>query len=183
MLNKNKRLRLVFRTIVLSILVVTTIAVLYVNFQKDDPILEAGVEAPNFILDRMDSNEKIELDTLEGKGVMVNFWATYCEPCKKEMPFMEELYQEYQDQGIEIIAVSVDKNSMVIENFYNQFNLSFPLVHDKNGTIMEAYQVQPLPTSYFINPDGTIERVVKGPLTLERLESYFKEILPNNNQV
>ncbi|WP_228547465.1 thiol-disulfide oxidoreductase ResA [Filobacillus milosensis] len=177
---KNKKVRLIFRTVVLTALIAATIAVIYLNSLKDNPVLAEGDDAPNFMLERLDSNEVIELDQLKGKGVMINFWATYCEPCKKEMPYMEELYKEYQDKGIEIVAVSVDKNRMVIENFYNRFDLSFPLVHDKKGTIMELYQVQPLPTSFFINPDGTIERVVKGPLTLDRLETYFKEILPKN---
>lgn len=161
-------------------LVATTIFVLYINAKSDDPLLAQGDQAPNFVLERMLSDETIELEELKGKGVMINFWATYCEPCKKEMPHMEELYAEYEEKGIEIVAVSVDKNSMVIEDFYNRLNLSFPLVHDKNGTVMDRYQVVPLPTSYFINPDGTIERVVKGPLTLEKLEGYFKEILPED---
>ncbi len=175
-------MRLIFRTVVLAALVITTILVLYINSLQDDPVLAEGDQARDFMLERLDNGEDIQLSELEGKGVMINFWATYCEPCKKEMPYMEELYQKYQDEGIEIIAVSVDKNKMVIDNFYNRYDLSFPLVHDKNSTIMELYQVQPLPTSYFINPDGTIERIVKGPLTLDRLETYFNEILPENNQ-
>ncbi|SEP69602.1 thiol-disulfide oxidoreductase ResA [Piscibacillus halophilus] len=179
---KNKKMRLIFRTVVLAALVITTILVLYINSLQDDPVLAEGDQARDFMLERLDNGEDIQLSELEGKGVMINFWATYCEPCKKEMPYMEELYQKYQDEGIEIIAVSVDKNKMVIDNFYNRYDLSFPLVHDKNSTIMELYQVQPLPTSYFINPDGTIERIVKGPLTLDRLETYFNEILPENNQ-
>ncbi|TFB14104.1 thiol-disulfide oxidoreductase ResA [Filobacillus milosensis] len=181
-MNKNKNKRLVFRTVILSILVVATILALYINAQNKNPILEAGDVAPNFMLERLDSNESIQIDQLKGKGVMVNFWATYCEPCKEEMPYMEKLYKVYKDKGIEIVAVSVDKNKMVIENFYNRYNLSFPLVHDKKGTVMELYQVVPLPTSYFINPDGTIERVVKGAITLNRLESYFKEILPKESE-
>ncbi len=175
-------MRLIFRTVVLAALVITTILALYINSLQDDPVLAEGDQARDFMLERLDNGEDIQLSELEGKGVMINFWATYCEPCKKEMPYMEELYQKYQDEGIEIIAVSVDKNKMVIDNFYNRYDLSFPLVHDKNSTIMELYQVQPLPTSYFINPDGTIERIVKGPLTLDRLETYFNEILPENNQ-
>ncbi|WP_188206051.1 thiol-disulfide oxidoreductase ResA [Alkalibacillus aidingensis] len=176
---EKKKKRLVFRTIVLSVLVLTLIFVLVVNANQDRPKLEEGDPAPNFKLDRLDQEgETIELADLEGQGVMINFWATYCEPCKEEMPYMDQLYEEYNDQGIEIIAVSVDKNEIVINNFYNSLDLSFPSVHDKNETVMEAYEVIPLPTSYFINPDGTIERVVQGPLTLERLEEYFLEILP-----
>lgn len=176
-----KKKRLIIRTVILSVLVLTLIGVLYVNFSSEQPVVAEGDEAPNFKLKRLDvEGETIELKDLEGKGVMLNFWATYCEPCKEEMPYMNELYQEYKDKGIEIVAISVDSNEFVINNFYNKLGLSFPSVHDKKGTVMEAYDIVPLPTSFFVNPDGTIERVVKGALTLERLEGYLQEILPTN---
>ncbi|WP_027964499.1 thiol-disulfide oxidoreductase ResA [Halalkalibacillus halophilus] len=175
---ERKKKRLIFRSAVLAILVGTLVFVLIINLNQDRPSLAEGAEAPNFKLDRLDENGAIELNDLEGQGVMINFWATYCEPCKEEMPHMQELYEEYEDQGIEIIAVSVDKNEFVINNFYNSLGLTFPSVHDRNETVMESYEIVPLPTSYFINPDGTIERIVKGPLTLERLDEYFQEILP-----
>ncbi len=176
-----KKKRLIIRTIILSVMIVALIGVLYVNFSKERPNLAAGDQAPNFKLERLDAEgETLELNELQGKGVMINFWATYCEPCKEEMPFMDQLYQEYKDQGIEIVAVSVDSNEFVINNFYNRLGLTFPSVHDKNSTVMDAYQIVPLPTSYFLNPDGTINRVVKGPLTLERLEGYLQEIMPNS---
>ncbi|PKR78887.1 thiol-disulfide oxidoreductase [Halalkalibacillus sediminis] len=179
-MNPKKKKRYIFRTVVLSTLVLTLVAVLVVNAQKDNPALTEGDQAPNFKLDRLDTDGSIELEELKGKGVMINFWATYCEPCKKEMPYMDELYQEYEEKGIEIIAVSVDKNELVINNFYNRLDLSFPSVHDKSSVIMDLYQVVPLPTSYFVNPDGSIERIVKGPLTLDRLETYLQEIVPQS---
>ncbi|MBR7553289.1 thiol-disulfide oxidoreductase ResA [Allobacillus sp. GCM10007491] len=176
-----KKKRLIIRTVILSVLVLTLIGVLYVNFSKERPVVAEGDEAPNFKLKRLDAEgETIELKDLEGKGVMLNFWATYCEPCKEEMPYMDELYKEYKDKGIEIVAISVDSNEFVINNFYNKLGLTFPSVHDKNGTVMEAYDIVPLPTSFFVNPDGTIERVVKGALTLERLEGYLQEIQPTS---
>lgn len=176
---QNKKKRLVFRIIVLTILVVSLVVTLIVNAKKDNPILAVGDDAPDFMLDRLDSEGTIKLSDLKGKGVMINFWATYCEPCKEEMPYMDELYEKYKDQGFEIIAVSVDINEMVIRNFFERLQLSFPITHDKNRTIQELYNIIPLPTSFFINPDGTINEIIKGPLTLENLESYILNILPN----
>ncbi|NIK12337.1 thiol-disulfide oxidoreductase ResA [Alkalibacillus almallahensis] len=180
-MNKKKK-RLIFRSVVLTLLVGTLVFVLIVNANSERPDLEEGVEAPNFKLDRLDkSGETIELKELRGQGVMVNFWATYCEPCKKEMPYMDQLYQDYKDQGIEIVAVSVDRNESVINNFYNSLDLSFPSTIDRQETVMDVYEVTNLPASFFINPDGTIERIVRGPVTLESLEGYFQEILPEKS--
>ncbi|WP_017184953.1 thiol-disulfide oxidoreductase ResA [Alkalibacillus haloalkaliphilus] len=174
-----KKKRLIFRSVVLAILAGTLVFVLIVNAGSERPSLQEGVEAPNFKLDRLDQEgESIELHDLRGQGVMVNFWATYCEPCKEEMPYMDQLYEEYHDQGIEIVAVSVDRNESVINNFYNRLNLTFPSTHDRNNTVMELYEVVNLPASFFIRPDGTIERIVRGPVTLESLEGYFNEIRP-----
>ncbi|MET3682368.1 peroxiredoxin [Alkalibacillus flavidus] len=174
-----KKKRLIYRSIVLAILTGTLVFVLIVNFNSQRPELEEGETAPNFKLDRLDQpGETIELNDLRGQGVMINFWATYCEPCKKEMPYMDQLYQEYKDKGIEIVAVSVDRNESVINNFYNSLDLSFPSTIDRQETVMEVYEVVNLPASFFVRPDGTIERIVRGPVTLEDLESYFQEILP-----
>ncbi len=174
-----KKKRLIFRTIILSVLVITLIFVLIINFQRNNPILAAGDTAPDFMLADLETGDDIQLSENHGKGVMINFWATYCEPCKEEMPFMDELYEKYKDDGFEIIAVSVDRNEMVIRNFYERYGLSFPIVHDRKGAVMRAYQISPLPTSIFINPDGTIEHIIKSPLNLEYLDSYIQEILPN----
>lgn len=177
-----KRNRLIFRTIILVILVAAVIFALVANAKKDNHIYKVGDQAPDFQLQQINENNELEairLSDLEGKGVMLNFWATYCKPCEKEMPYMEELYPQYKDQGIEIVAVSLDATEAVIHQFIEKYNLTFPIPHD-NNQVNDLYKIGPIPSTYFINAEGIIVEKVEGALTLERLEDYFKQILPEN---
>src|SRR5699024_4424090 len=134
MRKKNKkRNRIIFRVIILLILLSAIIYAVVTNLQKDNSIYGVGDEAPDFELTQVNENngvETVKLSDYEGKGVMLNFWATYCKPCEKEMPYMEELFPEYQDKGVEIIAVSLDAAPLVIHNFIDKYDLSFPIPHD-----------------------------------------------------
>ena len=108
---------------------------------------------------------------------MLNFWATYCKPCEAEMPYMESLYPEYKDD-VEIVAVNLDANELVIHQFIDKYDLTFPVVHDTTSEVMDLYKVGPIPSTYFINPEGEIVDIVMGALTLETLEGHFQEIQP-----
>src|SRR5699024_11829498 len=102
----------------LTVLVSANIFTLFTNFNKDKSIYKPGDEAPNFELQQVNDNndlDVVQLDDFKGKGVMLNFWATYCKPCEEEMPYMQELYPEYKDKGIEIVAVSLDSTELVID--------------------------------------------------------------------
>jgi peroxiredoxin len=177
--NKMKR-RFIFRTIVLAILLVAVVFALVTNLNKDNELYKVGDEAPDFELTQINESNEVEtirLSDLEGKGVMLNFWATYCEPCEAEIPFMESLYPEYADD-IEIVAVSLDASELVIHQFIQKYDLTFPVVHDTKSEVMDLYKVGPIPSTFFINPDGQIVDKVAGALTLEKLEGHFNEILP-----
>lgn len=178
---KKKRNRLIYRGVILAALVGALIFAIVSNLQKDNTVYRAGDVAPDFQLKQISDNH--ELDTLrlsefEGKGVMLNFWATWCKPCEAEMPFMQELYPKYKDKGVEIIAVSLDSTELVVDQFIDQYDLTFPIPHDTKGVIRDQYKVGPIPSTFFINPDGEIQEVVNGALTLDRLEGYLNEIVP-----
>lgn len=179
---QKKKKRLIFRVVILSILAFAIGFALYSNLTKDEKkVLQHGDDAPNFQLPALNAEqETLALKDYEGKGVMVNFWATYCKPCKDEMPFMQELYPKYKKQGVEIIGVNLDQSQLVIERFINEYDLTFPIVHDKQSQVMNAYNVGYLPATFFINKDGEIVRKVIGPLTLEKLDGYLEEITPNS---
>ena len=109
---KNRKIRLTLRTLILIILAIAIIYTLYANFTKDHREVAAiGNKGPDFILKDLEGKE-YKLSDLRGKGVFLNFWGTWCEPCKYEMPFMESQYQEYKDQGVEIIAVNVGETQL-----------------------------------------------------------------------
>lgn len=178
-----KKQRYIFRSIILALLLVALVFALVTNLNQDKEIYEIGDKAPDFELVQISENneqEIIRLSELEGKGVMLNFWATYCEPCEAEMPYMESLYPEYADD-IEIVAVSLDASDLVIHRFIDKYDLTFPIVHDTNSDVLDLYNVGPIPSTFFIDADGEIVDIVAGALTLERLEDHFKEILPEKS--
>ncbi|RCW64872.1 thiol-disulfide oxidoreductase ResA [Saliterribacillus persicus] len=176
-----KKKRLIFRFVILILLFSALLFAVISNVTEDEVKVDIGDVPPNFELTHVNGDgedDKITLSELEGKGVMLNFWATYCKPCEEEMPYMESLYPEYKEKGVEIVAVSVDLTRFVVDNFIEKYQLTFPVVHDNKNQVMDAYGIGPLPTTFFINPDGTIEERVIGPLTLDRLEGYLKQIQP-----
>ncbi|PAV29533.1 thiol-disulfide oxidoreductase [Virgibacillus profundi] len=176
-----KRNRLIFRSVILAVMLVAVVFAVVSNLQKDNTIYRAGDPAPDFKLQQISKNnelETIQLSDLEGKGVMLNFWGTWCKPCEAEMPYMQDLYPEYKEKGIEIVAVSLDATELVVHRFIDEYDLTFPIPHDKTGEVKDLYKVGPIPSTFFINPDGEIEEVVEGALSLERLEGYFQDIQP-----
>src|SRR5699024_3876325 len=179
---KNKRKnRLIFRTSILIVMVGAIIFALVSNIQTDKTIYQVGDEAPDFELKQINKNNELEtirLSDLKGQGVMIDFWCTWCKPCEEEMPYMQAVYTEYEGRGIESIVVSLDSTELVVNRFIDKYDLTFPIPHDKTGEVRDLYKIGPIPSSIFINPNGEIQRIVNGALSLESLESYFKEILP-----
>ena len=72
---------------------------------------------------------------------MLNFWGTWCKPCEKEMPYMEKLYPKYKEQGVEIVAVSLDSTELVVHRFIDKYDLTFPIPHDKDSQVRDLYKV------------------------------------------
>ncbi|GAA0445558.1 thiol-disulfide oxidoreductase ResA [Virgibacillus sp. AGTR] len=176
-----KRNRLIFRSVILAILVAAVVFAVISNLKEDKIIYKVGDDAPDFQLQQINKNnetETIRLSDLEGKGVMLNFWGTWCEPCKAEMPYMQKLYPKYKEKGVEIVAVSLDSTKLVVDRFIEEYDLTFPIPFDKSGQVRDLYKVGPIPSTVFINPEGKIEEVVNGALTLDRLEGYLQEIEP-----
>lgn len=180
--NKHHKMkkRFYYRTAVLIVLIAALVFALIANFNQDKEIYRAGDEAPDFELSQINKSNELEtirLSDLQGKGVMLNFWGTFCPPCEAEMPYMESLYPEYADE-IEIVAVNLDNSELVIHQFINKHDLTFPVVHDKNNDVLDLYKVKPLPSTFFIDAEGVIVDKVEGALTLEKLEEHFQAIQP-----
>ncbi|WP_047980010.1 thiol-disulfide oxidoreductase ResA [Ornithinibacillus contaminans] len=181
--SKKKKNRLIFRSIILSLLILAVVYALVVNLSKDKTIYDIGDQAPDFQLAQINNNndlETIRLSDFRGKGVMLNFWGTWCEPCKAEMPYMQKVYPEYQQKGVEIVAVNLDTTELVVDRFIDKYELTFPVPRDTKDQIRDLYKIGPIPSTFFINPDGEIVEIVEGPLTLERLEGYLEQIRPES---
>ena len=127
------------------------------------PRLGIGVTAPEFTLPIVDGN-LVSLTDYMGKVVLLNIWATWCPPCVEEMPSMEKLYQELKDEGLEILAVSIDvSGAEAVIPFMKKHRLSFPALIDPQGTIKNLYQTTGIPESFIIDKEGLIAEKVIGP--------------------
>ncbi len=143
------------------------------------PAPQQGFLAPDFTLETL-AGESITLSELRGKAVLLNFWATWCPPCRAEMPAFQQAYQDYSDQDFVILAVNAiqQDNLAAIHEFQAEYGLSFPIVLDNDGNVSRAYQVRSLPTSFFIDKDGVIsEVVIGGPIAEALIRSRIEELV------
>jgi len=113
-------------------------------------------QAPDFALPTL-SGETVRLTDLRGKVVLLNFWATWCVPCRKEMPTIEALYQRYKDRGLEVLGMNLDKGSSPdVEAFVKEVGVTFHIVLDPAWATMRAYKVRGLPTTFLIDRAGDV---------------------------
>ena len=121
------------------------------------------MEAPAFVLPDLDGHE-IRLSDFKGKVVLLNFWATWCGPCREEMPDMQALWEKTRDKGFVILAVAADRGEKKpVVAFARELALTFPILLDPDGDVRNRYEVAALPMSYLIGRDGRISgRVVGG---------------------
>ncbi|MEM0910066.1 MAG: TlpA disulfide reductase family protein [Pseudomonadota bacterium] len=118
----------------------------------------AAEMAEDFVLKSKDSGN-MRLSDQRGNIVMINFWASWCGPCREELPLMEDLYQEYQDLGFEILAVNVDDQESKADVLLNDIEVSFPVLYDTSGEVSQLYNVSAMPTTVFVDRDG-LQRIL-----------------------
>lgn len=136
-----------------------------------------GAPAPDFELNNL-ANETIRLSDLRGKIVVINFWATWCEPCKVEMPFFEELYSSSQKK-LEILAVNFDEPSQQVQQFAEEYQLSFPILLDPGGNVQNLYRVRGYPTTFMLDEEGIVRYHHIGLITEGQLDQYLSELGAN----
>lgn len=140
---------------------------------------QSGFAAPDFTL-KTPSGESYTLSELKGQAVLVNLWATWCPPCRAEMPAIQKMYAEYKDQGFIVLAVDMtyQDNPFAVVPFTETHKLTFPILLDETGDVGNAYQIRSLPSSYFINRNGIInEVIIGGPMSEALLRTRIEEIL------
>ena len=143
------------------------------------PSPRVGFLAPDFSLESL-SGDQISLSDLRGKVIVLNLWASWCPPCRAEMPALQRVYQANQDRGLVVLAVNMTAQDSIaaVEDFVQEFNLTFPILLDISGEVGKAYLMRALPTTFFINQDGVIQRViVGGPMSGVTLQSTIEQLL------
>ncbi|MGM0843824.1 MAG: redoxin domain-containing protein [Bacillota bacterium] len=141
-----------------------------VEFGSEGP--GKGDAAPDFTLTTLDG-EEVSLSDYQGQKVILNFWATWCPPCKAEMPHMQEYYEQYNERAnVEMLAVNlttIDEGKAAIEKFVEDYGLTFPIPLDEDGVQGTVYQAQTIPTSYMIDTSGIIQHKILGPMNKEMM--------------
>jgi len=133
--------------------------------------LAPGDVAPNFTLKTLDGQE-MTLASFAGKGVLLNFWATWCSPCVEELPELQALYNKLQNSGFTIVGVGVDDSPERLREFQQRFGLSYPIVIDTTGTIKARYRIVGLPESYLLDREGRIVMVLD-PLSNQPVTKFI----------
>lgn len=146
------------------------------------PIAETNRPAPDFSLPGLDGTT-VRLSDYRGKIVLVNFWGSWCEPCKEETPALQSVYQKLRDQGLVIIGVDLRNQERSgpdgdadVRNFAGRYGVTYPIALDIAGETGRAFQVYVLPTSFFIDQTGTIRRVSFSTVTAADVEAVFKKL-------
>jgi len=141
--------------------------------------VRVGSAAPDFTLPSL-AGPPVSLHEQQGKVVLINFWATWCAPCREEMPALQAAYEKLADQGLVVLGVNWTQVDYLpdVEAFVEALGLTFPILLDPDGTVSEdLYQVLGLPTSVLIGRDGTIRSVRIGILDLQELEGTLQALL------
>ncbi|MDA8224104.1 TlpA family protein disulfide reductase [Desulfosporosinus sp.] len=140
--------------------------------------LEKGDLAPDFELKSIDG-KAMKLSSLRGKKVIVNIWATWCPPCRLEMPEMEKFYTTNKNEGVEILAVNLtkaEKSRADVPAFKKAYGITFPIVMDENGDVARLYEVSSIPASFFIDTQGVIREKIVGPMTYDSMKEMLGTI-------
>lgn len=160
-------------------------SVIWINLSADTSGIsneiapQKGFNAPDFNL-KTPTGETFTLSELRGQAVIVNLWATWCPPCRAEMPALQQLYEEFKAEGLVILAVNMTYQDapLNIVPFINEYELTFPILLDETGEVAQLYQLRSLPSSYFINRAGIIsEVIIGGPMSEALLRTRIEKIL------
>lgn len=142
-----------------------------VGIQQDD-------FAPDFTLSKLDG-DVISLSELQGKKVILNFWATWCPPCRAEMPDMQKFYEQVAGEEVEILAVNLTESETSredIDAFLAEFGITFPIPLDVESEVASTYQAYSIPTTYFIDSKGIIQAKVIGPMNYDLMVKQIAQM-------
>jgi len=143
------------------------------------PSPRVGFAAPDFTLDLLGGG-RVTLSDLRGKAVIVNLWASWCPPCRAEMPALQRVYEANGARGLEILAVNTtfQDSQAGAEEFVREFGLTFPVPLDRTGEVSRSYLLRALPTTFFVDRDGVIRNLVLGgPMSETTIQTAVEELL------
>lgn len=147
---------------------------------KGGPSINIGDDAPDAAIEPLGGGQDVSLSDYRGKWVLLNFWASWCEPCRAEAPAIEEFSRRNRGDVV-VIGMDSKENTPDAEDFAHEYGLSYLLLHDGPGELMGDYNVKGLPESFLIDPDGKIAYIYRGPVNASILEQNFKPLIQEDS--
>ena len=146
------------------------------NESSSKPSSETKESAPDFTLALLDG-KKFHLGDYKGKPVLINFFASWCLPCREEMPVLEKVVNEYEPKGVIFLGVAVDDTEIKMKDFVAKYGVTFPVGLDKTAAIQKSFGIYGIPTTYFIDKQGVINYSHSGSVTEELLQHELDKLL------
>jgi peroxiredoxin len=152
------------------------------NATSESPSATADRAAPDFLLQEL-GGDTLRLSDLQGRPVVVNFWATWCSTCRAETPDLIDLYEQHQDEGLVILGVNLRENEGAVSDWAQEFGVPYPIVFDHSGEVAGTWRIggpnRGVPSTYFIDSDGVVRKVVFGLVTQKLAAEGLSLILPS----
>ena len=167
------------KRILTVILLLTLSSVLLIVGCSPTPAPEIGKKAPDFELTNLEG-PPISLSHLRGQPVLLNFWATWCGPCSYEMPFIQEIYDEWSGKGLVVLSIDIGETPSRVRDFIQSGNFSFPVLLDTNQEVALEYNIRGIPATFLIDRDGIIQGIKVGAFSSkEEIEAGIKTVIPS----
>ena len=141
-------------------------------------VSEVSYPAPPFTLRTLDGG-RFDLAAYRGKVVLINFWATWCVPCREETPALQAAHQKLAREGLVIVGVDLfngERDEEAVRQFVAQYGATYPIALDESGDVARAYRLNPIPVSYFVDPSGNVRYIRIGQLTTGDVEQLFRRL-------
>ncbi|MFT5194623.1 MAG: thiol-disulfide isomerase/thioredoxin [Cellvibrionaceae bacterium] len=167
-----------------TLVVSAVLGIIWLTISRESAVLDTttltiapspGNLAPDFTLTTLDGDQ-IQLTQLRGKPVIINFWATWCGPCRQETPQFQSFHERFGDEVI-LLGINQHEELAQINSFVSEFGMTYPVLLDVDGSVYDDYQVFGLPTTWFVNPDGVLTGVAPGGITEAFLEDQLNVAL------
>jgi peroxiredoxin len=152
------------------------------SFNQDSPVLidaKSRQKAADFTLTDLDGN-RVSLKDLQGKDVYINFWATWCPWCKKELPDIEKIYQGYKDKNLVVLTVDIGEDKTTVSNFMKENNFNFNVLLDSSKSVAQQYGISSIPVSIFIDKNGKVSQKRVGAMTEDQMKTIIDNMLADN---
>ncbi len=140
------------------------------------PAPQENHPAPDFTLVDL-AGSPVQLSALRGQVVLINVWATWCPPCRAEMPMIQAAYDQYRERGFSVLAINLREDPRTVAAYMQQGGLTFPALLDSDGVVSNTYQARVLPSSFFVDKAGVVRAVYRGPLARSVIAGTVEQLL------